>query len=138
MNLIVAVDKNWAIGQDNKLLAHIPEDMKFFREKTMNQVVIMGRKTLESFPGENPLKNRINIVITTDKTYKKENAIIVSSIEEAIIEAKKHNKDVFVIGGASIYKQMLIFYILIHQNSLFFRVFVNRLIGLNHHIDVGC
>ena len=107
MNLIVAVDKNWAIGQDNKLLAHIPEDMKFFREKTMNQVVIMGRKTLESFPGKNPLKNRINIVITTDKTYQKDEIIIVHSIEEAIIEAQKYNKEIFVIGGGTIYRQML-------------------------------
>ena len=107
MNLIVAVDKLWAIGKDNDLLVHIPEDMSFFREKTLNQVVIMGRKTLESFPGQKPLKNRINIVITKDKTYKKDDVIIVNSIEEAIKEANKHSKEVFIIGGGAIYRQML-------------------------------
>ena len=61
MNLIVAVDKNWGIGYENKLLVSIPDDMKFFRETTTGNVVVMGRKTLESFPGGRPLKNRTNI-----------------------------------------------------------------------------
>ena len=65
MNLIVAVDKNWAIGMDNKLLVSIPQDMKFFRETTKGKVVAMGRKTLESFPGGQPLKNRVNVVLTS-------------------------------------------------------------------------
>ena len=60
MNLIVAVDSNWAIGKENKLLVSIPQDMKFFRETTKGKVVAMGRKTLESFPGGQPLKNRVN------------------------------------------------------------------------------
>ena len=64
MNLIVAVDKNWAIGKDNKLLVSIPDDMKFFRETTSGKVVVMGRKTLESFPNGKPLKDRVNIVLT--------------------------------------------------------------------------
>ena len=64
MNLIVAVDKNWAIGMNNKLLVSIPQDMKFFRETTKGKVVAMGRKTLESFPGGQPLKNRVNVVLT--------------------------------------------------------------------------
>ena len=64
MNLIVAVDKNWAIGKDNKLLVSIPDDMKFFGETTTGKVVVMGRKTLESFPNGKPLKNRVNIVLT--------------------------------------------------------------------------
>ena len=64
MNLIAAVDKNWAIGRNNKLLVSIPDDMKFFRETTTGKVVVMGRKTLESFPGKKPLKNRVNIVLT--------------------------------------------------------------------------
>ena len=67
MNLIVAVDSNWAIGKENKLLVSIPQDMKFFRETTKGKVVAMGRKTLESFPGGQPLKNRVNVVLTTDK-----------------------------------------------------------------------
>ena len=67
MNIIVAVDKNWAIGKENKLLVSIPADMKFFRSTTTGKVVVMGRKTLESFPNGLPLKNRTNIVLTKDK-----------------------------------------------------------------------
>ncbi len=108
MNLIVAVDKNWAIGKENKLLVSIPQDMKFFRETTMGKVVVMGRKTLESFPGGQPLKKRTNIVITRDKKYSVKDAIVVHSVEEALEELKKYpSEDVYVIGGDSIYKQML-------------------------------
>ena len=108
MNLIVAVDKNWAIGCNNRLLVSIPSDMKFFRETTMGKVVVMGRKTLESFPGGQPLKNRTNIVITSDSDYKVKDAIVVPSIEAAVGELKKYEEeDIFVIGGESIYRQML-------------------------------
>ena len=108
MNLIVAVDKNWAIGKENKLLVSIPQDMKFFRETTMGKVVVMGRKTLESFPGGQPLKKRTNIVITRDKNYSVKDAIVVHSVEEALEELKNYNsEDVYVIGGYSIYRQML-------------------------------
>ena len=108
MNLIVAVDKNWAIGKDNKLLVSIPQDMKFFRETTMGKVVVMGRKTLESFPGGQPLKKRTNIVITRDKNYSVKDAIVVHSVEEALEELQKYNSDdIYVIGGDSIYRQML-------------------------------
>ena len=108
MNLIVAVDKNWAIGNGNKLLVSIPQDMKFFRETTMGKVVVMGRKTLESFPGGQPLKKRTNIVITRDKNYNVKDAIVVHSVEEALEELKNYNsEDVYVIGGESIYGQML-------------------------------
>ena len=69
MNIIVAADKNWGIGKDNKLLVSIPADMKMFREETSGKVVVMGRKTLESFPNGLPLKNRVNIVITKNKDY---------------------------------------------------------------------
>ena len=89
MNIIVAVDKNWAIGKENKLLVSIPADMKFFRSTTTGKVVVMGRKTLESFPNGLPLKNRTNIVLTKDKNYKVKDAIIVHSIEEALEEFKK-------------------------------------------------
>lgn len=108
MNMIVAVDKNWAIGYKNDLLVSIPEDMKFFRETTTGKVVIMGKNTLESFPNSKPLKNRVNIVIALEKDYKVDGATVVYSIEEALEEAKKYNtEDVFVIGGGSIYRQML-------------------------------
>ena len=77
MNIIVAADKNWAIGKDNKLLVSIPADMKMFRQETTGKVVVMGRKTLESFPNGLPLKNRTNIVLTGNKDYKVKDAIIV-------------------------------------------------------------
>lgn len=108
MNLIAAVDKNWAIGCKNKLLVSIPADMKFFRETTIGKVVVMGRKTLESFPNGMPLKKRTNIVLTHDKTYKVPDAILVHSMEELHEELKKYpSEDIYVIGGETIYKQLL-------------------------------
>ena len=107
MNLIVAVDKNWAIGKDNKLLVSIPADMKFFRETTKGNVVVMGRKTLESFPQGQPLQKRVNIVISQNENYQVKGAVVVHSIEEAVEEAKKYEGDVYVIGGESIYRAML-------------------------------
>ena len=108
MNLIAAVDENWAIGNKNQLLVSIPADMKFFRETTVNKVVVMGRKTLESFPGGQPLKKRTNIVLTRDKNYKVKDAIVVNSIEDLLKELKQYDEeDIYVIGGDSIYKQLL-------------------------------
>lgn len=108
MNLIVAVDKNWAIGKDNELLVRIPADQKFFRETTTGKVVVMGRKTLESFPGGLPLKKRTNIVLTHDKNYKVPDAVIVHTMEELHEELKKYNsEDIYVIGGETIYRQLL-------------------------------
>lgn len=108
MNVIVAVDKNWGIGKDNKLLVSIPSDMKFFCEETMNKVVVMGRKTLESFPNGLPLKRRTNIVLTKDRNYKVKDAILVHSVEELMEELKKYDsEDIYVIGGDSIYRQLL-------------------------------
>lgn len=108
MNCIVAADSNWAIGNGNKLLAHIPQDQQFFRQMTTGKVVIMGRKTLESLPKKKPLAGRVNIVITTNPDYKVEGATVVHSVEEAVKEAEQYlPEDVFVIGGGEIYKAML-------------------------------
>ena len=108
MNLIVAVDKNWAIGLQNKLLVSIPADMKFFRETTIGKVVVMGRKTLESFPGGQPLKKRTNIVLTKDKNYQVKDATVVTSIEALLEELKKYEEeDIYVIGGESVYRTLL-------------------------------
>lgn len=107
MNLIVSVDNNWAIGNKNKLLISIPADMKNFRTLTTGNVIVMGRKTLESFPQGQPLKNRVNIVITRNPSYKVKDAVVVHSVEEAIEESRKYDGDVFVIGGESIYRAML-------------------------------
>jgi len=108
MNIIVAVDKNWAIGYENKLLVSIPADMKFFRETTTGKVVVMGRKTLESFPNGLPLKKRTNIVLTRDENYRVEGAVTVHSIEALLEELKKYeSEDIYVIGGDSVYRQLL-------------------------------
>ena len=108
MNAIAAVDANWAIGNKNRLLTSIPADMKFFREKTMGHVVVMGRKTLESFPNGLPLKNRINIVLTANRSYKVKDAIIVHTKEELLEELKKYDSnELYVLGGGSIYEMLI-------------------------------
>ena len=108
MNLIVAADKNWGIGKDNKLLVSIPSDMKFFRQETMGKVVVMGRKTLESFPNGLPLKNRTNVVLTSDKNYQVKDAVIVHNIDEVLEELKEYDDDeIYVIGGGKVYEELL-------------------------------
>lgn len=108
MNLIANVDNNWAIGKNNQLLVRIPADMKFFRETTTGKVVVMGRRTLESFPNGQPLKNRTNIVLTHDQSYQVKDAIVVHSMEELQEELKKYpSDDIFIIGGESIYCQFV-------------------------------
>lgn len=108
MNLIAAVDENWAIGKDNKLLVSIPDDMKFFRQTTTGKVVVMGRKTLESFPGKKPLKNRVNIVVTRDKAFAADGAVVVHDMDELHAALKPYaSEDIYVIGGESIYRQLV-------------------------------
>lgn len=108
MNIIVAADKNWAIGKNNSLLVKIPADMKMFRRETEGKVVVMGRKTLESFPGGMPLKNRTNIVLTANPDYQVKGAFMVHSMEELLEEAGKYpSQMVYCIGGDSVYRQML-------------------------------
>ncbi len=108
MNLIAAVDSNWGIGKDGKLLTSIPKDMKFFREMTTGNVVVMGRKTLESFPGQKPLPNRVNIVLTRDPHYQAEGAVIVHDMDELKKALQPYpDQSVFVIGGEAIYRQLL-------------------------------
>ena len=108
MNCIVAVDENWAIGYKNELLVRIPADQKFFRQETTGKIVVLGRKTLETFPQARPLPNRTNIIVSTKKDYQVKDAIVVHSIEELLEELKKYDtNDVYTIGGDSIYKQML-------------------------------
>lgn len=106
MKAIVAVDKNWGIGKNNDLLFSIPEDMKFFRATTLNKVVVMGSNTLKSFPNGSPLKNRTNIVLSSK--VKRDDCIVVDSLENLFNEIKKYDSDqVFVIGGAMLYKTLL-------------------------------
>lgn len=108
MNLIVAVDSNWAIGNKDRLLVSIPNDHKRFREETTGKVVVLGRKTLQTFPQGLPLKNRTNIILSRDKNYEVKDAVAVHSVEELLEELKKYDTgDVYVIGGESIYRQLL-------------------------------
>jgi len=108
MKAIAAADKNWGIGYKNRLLVSIPSDMKFFRQTTTGKVVVMGRKTLESFPNGMPLKNRTNIVLTSNRNYQVKDAVLVHSEEELLEELKKYDsEDIYVIGGESIYRMLL-------------------------------
>lgn len=108
MNLIASADRNWAIGMDRKLLVRIPEDMKRFRRMTVGKVVVLGRKTMETFPGGKPLKDRTNIVLSKSGGCQAEGAVLVHSMEELEEELSKYkSEDIFVIGGESIYRQLL-------------------------------
>lgn len=108
MNLIVAVDENWAIGNKNELLVSIPADHKFFRQETTGKVVVLGRKTLETFPQGMPLKNRTNIIMSTNKDYRVKDAIVVHDLDELLSQIEKYDtKDVYVVGGESIYRLLL-------------------------------
>lgn len=104
MKMIVCVAEDFGIGNNNDLLFSLPPDMKFFRETTMGKVIIMGRGTLDSFPGGKPLKNRTNIVLTRDKDFSREGVIVLHSKEEILDYVKQFDTDdVFVIGGGQIY-----------------------------------
>ena len=86
--MIVAVDNNWAIGSRNRLLVSIPKDQKHFREETTGKVVVLGRKTLETFPQGQPLQNRLNIILSGDRNYRVKDAVVVHSVEELLEELK--------------------------------------------------
>lgn len=107
MKAILHADKEWGIGKKNGLMFSIPADMKFFRETTTDNVVVMGSNTLKSFPGGKPLKNRTNIVLYPDGEDR-DDCKIVRSLEELFAEIKKYDPEkVFVIGGAMMYKTLL-------------------------------
>ena len=107
MNLIVAVTNDYAIGKGNDLLFHLPTDLAFFKEKTINKVVIMGEKTYFSLP-KRPLPKRTTIVLSDNPNFQDENVIIVRNVKELFDEVKKYNADdVFVCGGASVYNLLM-------------------------------
>ena len=112
MKIIVATEKNWGIGKDNQLLVHLPGDLKFFKEQTTGKVIILGRKTLETFPGGRPLPNRVNVIVSGNPEFQKDGCIIASSVEDAVAKSLEAAGDagtdgIMVCGGASIYEQML-------------------------------
>ncbi|MDY0235603.1 MAG: dihydrofolate reductase [Gudongella sp.] len=113
MILIFAVDGNWKIGVDGQMLVEIEEDLHRFKEITDGHIVVMGRKTMEALPGQNPLPNRINIIITRQEDFKKEGFLVVNSMEDLFPLLKQINPDkekkVFVTGGGTIARQLLLF-----------------------------
>ena len=107
-NMIVAADNRWAIGNKNRLLVSIPNDMKHFREETTGKVIVLGRKTLETFPQGLPLQNRENIILSKNPAFKVRGATVVNSLEQLLDSLKKYPpEDVYIVGGESIYRQLL-------------------------------
>ncbi|MDP4179664.1 MAG: dihydrofolate reductase [Bacillota bacterium] len=110
MKVIANANLNWGIGLNGKLLVWIPEDMKFFKKCTLGKVVVMGRETFETLPGKEPLKDRTNVVLTRNSSFEKEGIVKCSSIYDLKEKLKDYNSDdVYIIGGESIYKQLLPF-----------------------------
>ncbi len=108
VNLIVAASENNVIGFENDLPWNLPDDMSFFKEKTLESTVIMGRKNYLSIPKKfRPLKNRINIILTTNKSFKAKGCIIAESLEKALEIAQKDNRKIFIIGGGKVYEYAL-------------------------------
>lgn len=106
MKAIVAVDKEWGIGKNNELLFHLSQDLKYFKDKTMGKVIVMGGNTLLSFPKSKPLPNRTNIVLTD--VYTRDDCIVCPTLEELSKELKKYDtNDVFIVGGAMFYNTMI-------------------------------
>ncbi len=119
MNIIVAVDEHWAIGNKGRLLVSIPNDHKHFREETTGKVVVLGRKTLQTFPQGRPLENRINIILSKDKDYSVKGAVAVHSVEELLEELNKYpSGDVYIIGGESVYRQLLPYCDTVHVTKI--------------------
>ncbi|BAK98561.1 dihydrofolate reductase [Oscillibacter valericigenes Sjm18-20] len=107
MNAILSAAQDWAIGKDNHLLFHLKEDMRRFRVLTTGGTVIMGRRTLESLPGEKPLPKRRNIIVTHDRQFTREGAEVAHSVDAALNMVDTTADDVWVMGGGSIYASML-------------------------------
>ncbi len=105
INAIVCVDRNWSIGRDNDLLFKLPKDMNHFKTMTANSIVVCGRKTLESFPGGKPLKNRSTICLCSAENNR-DDCYCINSFNEAIklVKELSKTKDVWIIGGQAIYK----------------------------------
>jgi dihydrofolate reductase len=110
IKLIVAMDINRGIGKDNDLMWHLPSDMRFFKETTLNQIVVMGRKNYESIPEKfRPLPNRENVILTRNQDFIAENCLIFNSVRDVIVHYKtdRSGRDIFIIGGGQIYKEVL-------------------------------
>jgi len=119
MKAIVAVDENWAIGYQGGLLVKIPMDQKFFRSETLGKVIILGRKTMETFPSKRPLKDRVNVVLSKRKGLEIPDAVIVHSVEELLEKCRSYEKeDLYCIGGESVYKELLPYCDTVHVTKI--------------------
>jgi len=119
MQAIVAVDRNWAIGNNGGLLVQIPNDHKMFRKETLNKIIVYGRKTLETFPMRQPLDKRTNIILSANQSLSVDGATVVHSIDELLKEIAQYNpEDVYCIGGASVYRQLLPYCSTVHVTKV--------------------
>lgn len=106
MNAIVVVDENWGIGRNGGLLVHLPGDLKYYKQRTEGKTIVLGRKTLESFPRGKPLPNRENIVLTSNPEFSADGCRVCNSVDEALeLICGRNGEDVFVSGGAQIYEE---------------------------------
>lgn len=122
MNAIVAVDNRWAIGNKGGLLVRIPMDQKFFREVTMGKVVVLGRKTLSTFPNGMPLQGRTNIILSRNPDLQVKGAKVVHSEQELFEELKQYkSEDIYVIGGSMVYELLVPYCSLIHVTKIDYR-----------------
>lgn len=120
IKLIVAASENNIIGKENNLPWHLPDDMLFFKQKTLDSVVIMGRNNYLSIPQKyRPLPNRFNIILTNKSSFLAKDCLVLNSLEKAIETGKKMKKDIFVIGGGQLYHYAL-------QNNLIDIIYLTR------------
>lgn len=106
MKTIVCVDKEWGIGKKNDLLFHLSQDLKYFKEKTLDKVIVMGGNTLLSFPNSKPLPRRTNVVLTD--VYTRDDCVVCKTLDELKVELKKYDSnDTFIVGGAMFYRTMI-------------------------------
>ena len=119
MQMIVAVDENWAIGNKGSLLVRIPADHKMFRNETIGKTVVLGRKTLETFPQGQPLAGRTNIILTHNRDYRVKDAVTVHHLEELLERLKEvPEDDIYIIGGSSVYEMMLPYCDTVHVTKI--------------------
>jgi len=119
MNMIVAADSNWAIGHKGRPLISIPADQKMMRAETTGKVVVYGRKTLDSFPGKQPLTQRTNIILSGNNDLTVKDASVVHSVEELLKELEKYDSDdIYIIGGESVYRQLLPYVDTVHVTKI--------------------
>ena len=119
MNIMVTVDERWAIGSGEKLLVQIPRNQKLFMEETAGKVVVVGRKALQTFPQGLPLQGRTTIVLSKNTEYKVKGALVVHSVKELLEELKKYpTEDIYVVGGESVFAQLLPYCNVVHVTKI--------------------